>query len=126
MLVIFASKVQGKKISSAYIYELDLGLDLDLDRASKGVVLSLELDLEVECLIYSTLLRSRFRSTSSVVLFLLDVDSRSRSNIITFHRLRTRFRPLLLSFLISLYLLLLDNSNLSLELFVQKLDELCS
>ena len=77
------------KLSSVYIYELDLGLD----RASKGVILSLELDLEVEGLIHSTLLRSRFRSTSSVVLILLDVGCRSKSNSVTFQRPRTRFRP---------------------------------
>ena len=87
MLFIFASR--KKKLSLVYIYELDLGLD----QASKGVVLCLELDLEVEGLIHSILLRSRFRSTSSVVLFLLNVDSRSRSNNITFQRLRTLFRP---------------------------------
>ena len=87
MLIIFASR--EKKNSSVYIYELDLGLDLD--RASKDMVLSLELDLEVESLIHSRLLRSRFRSTSSFVIFLLDVDprkARSRSNNITFQSLR--------------------------------------
>ena len=40
MLVIFASRKKNKKLSAAYIYELDLGLN----QTSEGKVLSLELD----------------------------------------------------------------------------------
>ena len=82
--VMLIMKKKKKQLSSVYIYKLDLGLE----RASKDVMLSLELDIEVEGLIHSTLLRSRLRSTSSVVLFLLDIGSRSRSNSVTFRRPR--------------------------------------
>ena len=51
------------------------------------------LHLTTEGLIHSILLRSRFRFITSLVLFLLDVGFRSRSNSVTYQRPRTKFSP---------------------------------